>query len=290
VALVQGGWDTRDNPKIAPAKQEKGWYAKSPEAQRKEIEKICGTHRSGGSHTTRTPTPQGSRLAQPWTLKDKNDGAADALIKAGAKPKSKPAPVASPEPIAGSCLHCGNDLPRYGLQAGARFCNKAHANAFNYQKAQRDKANKAFKDYQPSKHSERMLDIHRHVAGAMRDSAERCGIAATFTATDGGVLAVHVSPLPLIAPGRGWVQSEGRDGYDMHRIEIVATATNEGTLFEVLCHPEGDVRMAWIEFAGDPGFIPPKPAPPPPLTCRQAILTNRVAEFMTMRKQALVAA
>jgi hypothetical protein len=313
--------ETPSNGKVTPAKTEKGWYAKSGSAQRRALERLMGTYRPHATDPIRLPTSRNG-VRSPGTLKDhhesqkvrRRDNEAGALIRAAA-PAPQPAVIQLPPlpAIVGYCHYhyCGAPIPPE-MRADSKFCCGAHRTAFSRHEANRQKLDKLFKDHKQSQHAGRMLDVYRFAAGAMQDSADRLGIDATFTATDDGVVAVHAAPLPPIAwrvtpdftgiatpnlstPWQARVRSELGDGSTGCEANVVATATDTGTLFafEMAAPPQGPVMNVWIEFEGDPGFHIDEPTVqpvPPVLSGRQAILTNRVVEYLATRRNALVTA
>jgi hypothetical protein len=307
--------ETPNNGAVTPAKTEKGWYAKSGNAQRRALEMLMGTYRPRSTDPIRLPTSRNG-VRSPGTLKDhhesqkfrRRDNEAGELIKAAA-PAPQPAVIQLPPlpAVVGYCHYCRGPIPP-SMRADSKFCRGAHRTAFFRREANREKLDRLFKDHKQSQHAGRMLDIHWHAAAAMSRSAARCGIAATFVATDDGVLATHAAPLPPIAwqvtsgfgnppppPSAPWqvhAWSEADDGSAIGEATIEATATSEGTLytFEMPVPPEGTVKGVWIEFEGDPGVssnVPTVQPVPPVLSGRQALLTNRVAEFLATRRDAL---
>ncbi len=211
-AFVRGDWDAGDRVRIAPAPVEKGWYAKSPRAQRVAIEKICGTYRVGGSPTTLTPTPGkgGVRLVRPGTLKDRYHGSkkvrdrnieADAILIKATDKAPKPALVQPPPMVAsvlipGRCAHahCPNKLPR-GLRVGTKFCSNACKSADRRRRNARIVAGLAFKN--PMNAADAMtFQRYNSAAQSMTGSADLAGFDAYFIGTSAGVLVISDGPLP----------------------------------------------------------------------------------------------
>jgi hypothetical protein len=314
--FIHGDWGTSDDVKIIPARPEKGYFAKSMRARTIELEKISGTHRPTGKGPKSKPVTD---LARPGTLKDRHESKAvrdldieaDAALLAGdsanTAPPKRPAPA--PEPIMGYCLNCSKALPRFGIRPDTKFCqnNGRCSREYRAREANRDRLDRAFKDYRTGKHADRMFSIHCMAADAMWDSADRCGIKdVSFEAIDDGVLVVHSAPLPPIEPG-GRVQLEAGDGYTVHRIETTATIEDgTGTLFtfeiysnwagvasplppETPCRPDGFAQIVWLKFDGDPGASPrpTTPAPPPPMSAMFAARNHQVSKYLEVRKNEL---
>jgi hypothetical protein len=173
--FVRGDWDARDRGKITSAPVEKGWYAKSPQAQRTVLEKIMGTHRPTGRSGVRKHTPGKVDLVRPGSLKDKHpdaevsrrDAEADALlIKAGdgvipASPEPPECPAPTHPAIVGYCSHCGGPIDPE-KRADSKFCSGAHRTAFFRREAQLDIARKAFKDYMARVQQSPHIPFYRH--------------------------------------------------------------------------------------------------------------------------------
>ena len=210
-AFARGDWDTGDRVRITTAPVEKGWYAKSPKAQRTALEKICGTYRAGGSHTTLTPTPDKEvRLVRPGTLKDRyheskkvrhRNTEADAILIKAADPAPKPAVVQPPPMVAsvlipGRCAHadCPNKLPR-GLRVGTKFCSNACKSADRRRRNAQIVAGLAFKNPMNAADA-RTFERYNSTAQSMAGSADLAGLEAYFIGTSAGVLVISDGPLP----------------------------------------------------------------------------------------------
>jgi hypothetical protein len=154
---------------------------------------------------------------------------------------------------------------------------------YNAREADRAERAEIWKEWDASRHAERMFSIHQVVADVLSNSAARLGIEASFVANPDGVLAVHDAPLPPIGP-QVWVKLEGDHDGHIHKLEVIATVADGGTLYEFGINlPEwyADRGCVWVMFEGDPGVGHVcDTAPPPILNVRQAILTNRVAEYL----------
>ncbi len=267
--FAKGGWDSGAKRggdviggiKIVPAPIEKGkknWYTLPTWKQSRELQRIMGTYRpprdAPKDERTAKRLVRDGAIRRGGSLKENGDGPADAILKAG-KPKPRPqAAVALPDPIKGSCLQCGKDLPRYGIRADAKFCqgnNNSCSNEYRYRKKLRDEADRVFNTNQQGEYADRMLSLHRHAAGAMRSSADRLGLDVNFVATAEGVMAIHSKPLPPLARQFSmWVETG--EGYLIDRVGVAAD-TAEGTLFTFEVPRSGVCKEVWIEFEGDPG-------------------------------------
>jgi hypothetical protein len=289
-----GGADVFDGVKVTSAKTEKGWYRKSPKTQRREIERICGTYRPAGDYRFL------ASVFRPWTLKDNlRDAKADAILTRADKAKTRPPkpPAPAPEPVAGYCRECHKALPRYGIRAGTTmFCQDNGGKcgkAFRQREANRDKLNRVFKDYEQSNQADRMLSIHHVAARSMSNSAYRCGIEATFTATVDGVLATHENPLPPIEHGVCVLGLEEGDGYVMLQVAIAATEHASGTLYKIEIEgtPEASSmhfggRRIGVSFEGDSGESPPvSTVAPPAMSGSYAARNHRTPEYVAARKK-----
>jgi hypothetical protein len=301
--------------KYKSAKVEKAWFDKTGRTQRRILQQKNGSYRPEAddpvSHGRPRVIVEGSLfdlhpLARVRKLDVKATGTIRAAIPSAPLPVRPISPGPAEEPIPGRCLECYTPL-RKRDRAGTKFCTDNMGEcrkAYNSREADRAILDRRFKDYQISKQADRVLSIHRVAADAMRHSAARCGIKdASFVSTDEGVLAVHAVPLPPIEP-EVWVQLESGDGFTSHRVEIVATDADEGTLYtfgifsnwvgmapalaETPCQPEGFAIDIGLGFEGDPGEVPPTPAPPP-MSAMFAALNGRVDEFLMARAKDLAA-
>jgi hypothetical protein len=313
VGAFRGERKTADR-KINPVRMDKRWYGKTERTQRRIMQKKLGSYRPEPDDPV-NQKPHAKAVVEgslfdlhPLSRVRKRDVEATGTIRAAIPTPLpiKPPPAPAP-PEEGRCWECYLPIRKSGknkLRAGTNFCTDNMGEcrkAYNSREADRAALNQIFKDWSDSRHGDRMLSIHRLAAEAMSDSADRCGIKdVTFVADPDGVLAVHANPLPpivhcltacevLVAAG---------DGYAMLHVEVIATEVDGGTLYTFETDPpEGNAQIASIKFEGDPGreyveYVDPNSpgSPLPPVTStRQAIVTNRVTEFMAARRRDLAA-
>jgi hypothetical protein len=307
VGAFRGERKTPDR-KINPVRVNKSWHVKSERTQRRILQQKLGSY----SPEADDPVPQNSYVKavsegslfdrHPLSRVRQRDVEATRAIRTAIPdhPPVKPPPRPAP-PAEGRCWRCRLPIRKSGknkVRAGTHFCtdNRGECRiAFNDLEAYRDERTEIWTAWNDSQHETRMLSIHRLAATAMRGSADRCGIDATFVATVDGILVTHDAPLPPIRPGV-CVQGEAQDGtaYDgyIHQVAIVATDTDAGTMytFEMQCRPKGIVRaVLCIEFEGDPGVSPPKRTPPPKMSASFAARNGRVAEYLAARKMNIAA-
>jgi hypothetical protein len=301
--------------KYKSAKVEKAWFDKTGRTQRRILQQKNGSYRPEAddpvSHGRPRVIVEGSLfdlhpLARVRKLDVKATGTIRAAIPSAPLPVRPISPGPAEEPIPGRCLECYTPL-RKRDRAGTKFCTDNMGEcrkAYNSREADRATRDRAFKDWSDSRHAERMLSIHRVAAAAMQDSADRCGINATFEATDDGVLAGHAEPLPPFHPYASMRLAAG-DGFTSHRVEITATIEDgTGTLYtfaifsnwvgvaptlsDTPCQPEGFAVDMVLAFDGDPGKAPLTPAPPP-MSAMYAARNGRVDEFLMARQMELAA-
>jgi hypothetical protein len=299
--------------KINPVRMEKGWYVKAERTQRRMLQQKLGSYRPEPTDPVNQKPRAGGvaegRLFDPHPLSRvrKRDVEATGMIR-GAIPTPLPvrpvSPGAAEKPIKGCCWECYRPIRKSGknkVRSSTKFCTDNMGEcrkAYNSREADRAALTAIYKEWWDSGHGDRMLSIHRLAADEMACSADRCGIKdATFVAHLDGVLAVHAKPLPPIVPClTAWILAGS--GYAMLHVEVIATEVDGGTLFTFeIDPPEGSAQIALIRFAGDPGrehveyVDPSRPgsAPPPVTSVRQAIVTNRVVEFLAARRRDLAA-
>jgi hypothetical protein len=299
--------------KFNPVRLEKGWYDKAERTQRRILQKKIGSRRpEHDDPVNQKPHAKAvveGRLFDPHPLSRvrKRDVESTGTIKAAVPvPLPVKPPPAPPPPAEGRCWECFKLIRRSGknaVRAGTKFCTDNMGecrNAYNAREAERAELNAIYQDWWDSGRWDRMLSIHQVAANAMASSADRCGIKdATFVANPDGVLAVHANPLPPIAPLTAcgvWVAA--RDGYAKLNVEVIATEVDGGTLYTFqIDPPEGNAQIDSIKFAGDPGrehveYVDHSrlgSSLPPVTSTRQAIVTNRVAEYFAARKRDLAA-
>jgi hypothetical protein len=328
--FAQGGWHS-DRKKIKTPAKDDGWFSKPARAQRKILQKKIGSYRPEPDDPI-SQRPRAKGVAEgslfdlhPLSRVRIRDVEATSTIRA-AKPAPLPVkpvhPGAAEEPIPGRCWECYTPL-RKRDRAGTKFCTDNMGECrktYNAREADRAERARLWKEWDDSQHEKRMLSVHRAAAEAMYLSALRCGIKeGTFQATADGVLAVHTKPLPPLNPQalvsvddevgslyaiRGFgVQHISGSNY--HEVEVVATATATGTLFEfkLPCRPEGTANHITLGFEGDPGpewrsrpdlensgrtsSLPTHEPPPPPMSAMYAAYNGRTAEYLATRKRGL---
>jgi hypothetical protein len=330
--FAQGGWHSDRKEIKTPAKDE-GWFSKPARAQRKILQKKIGSYRPEPddpiSQRLRGKGVSNGSLfdLHPLSRVRIRDVEATSTIRANIPlplPVRPVHPGAAEEPIPGRCWECYTPL-RKRDRAGTKFCTHNMGECrkrYNARAADRAELNKLWKEWDDSQHEKRMLSVHRAAAEAMYLSALRCGIKeGTFQATADGVLAVHAKPLPPLNPQvllnlddevgslysiRGF-GVQHIQGHKYLEVEVVATATDTGTLFTVNlpCRPEGTANVFLLSFAGDPGeeyryrpdpeaggrtsSLPMHEPTPPPMSAMYAAYNGRTAEYLAARKRDLAA-